>query len=60
MITLKIDCCMCGKESADEILVEKISQFTIQATNNELAKIGWIVQINGDSLDVYCCEECAH
>lgn len=59
MIILKITCCMCGNEFPNEIEADKKKQLTVKHIKTTLEKSRWIVEVNGEHIDTYCCKYCA-
>lgn len=61
---LIVSCAMCGPGAARsrrrteiEIDTEGLSPDTI--LRKVIEDAGWIVQINGENFDIYCCKGCA-
>lgn len=52
---------MCGKECWSEMNIGEREQLNPIALQRRIedAEDGWILQINGESLDIYCSEACA-
>lgn len=63
-IKLQITCSHCGEYLRNEDGEESLDTETIDDLQSgkiieQVEKLGWIVQVNGDYLDTYCSARCA-
>jgi hypothetical protein len=64
-IKATITCSMCGgmerysKPHPLEIVINGAKDLDQQALKKQIEAQGWIVQLNGDSIDTYCTKKCA-
>lgn len=59
MIDIEVSCSKCGKMLPDVFSIEKQQHYLLSNLKATLEKHGWIVELNGDSIDTYCSKECA-
>lgn len=57
---IELSCAMCGAEKTVEADTKGARTMTVwQFVENAAVAAGWIVQRNGDYLDLYCSKKCA-
>ena len=60
MIDIQFSCAMCGKVNHDAHMeTDEVNKLNADTIQKEVEATGWIVQRNGESMDIYCSKECA-
>lgn len=56
---LQINCAMCGETFPETVEIQTAKEFTVEHLRKWLKIRGWLVELNGENIDIYCSKECA-
>ncbi len=58
-MNVQVYCAMCGRSDIRNINLEGDAAEIVDRPLRDLVPAGWIVEINGSNVDIYCSQRCA-